>query len=188
MAYALDAGASIVAPHVDTVEQAQHVVRAVKFGSKHKGIRSAPPFRYVHHLTDAALEPQNGLWESLNNQAALMIQIETVEGIRNLDAILTEVFGIDAVWLGALDTRVSMSLPAGHGVRGTEPEWLEAADLFHSTVKKHNKPYAGFSFATGDELRKITSNMSMCMITADTTKLAEMMGELTAAKETLASK
>lgn len=188
MAYALDAGASIVVPHVDTVEQAQHVVRAVKFGSKHKGIRSAPPFRYVHHLTDAALEPQNGLWESLNNQAALMIQIETVEGIRNLDAILTEVFGIDAVWLGALDTRVSMSLPAGHGVRGTEPEWLEAADLFHSTVKKHNKPYAGFSFATGDELRKITSNMSMCMITADTTKLAEMMGELTAAKETLASK
>ena len=99
-----------------------------------------------------------------------MIQIETVEGTHNLDAILTNVPDIDAVWLGALDTRVSMGLPAGHGIRGSEPEWLEAAGLFHSTVKKHNKPYAGFSFATGDELHKITSNMAMCMITADTTQ------------------
>ena len=186
MAYALDAGASIVVPHVDTVEQAKHVVGAVKFGSKRNGMRSAPPFRYVHHLTDTPMEPQHGLWESLNNQGAVMIQIETLVGIHNLDAILSEVPDIDAVWLGALDTRVSMSLPAGHGIRGSEPEWLEAADLFHQTVKKHNKPYAGFSFATGEELRKLTANMSMCMITADTTKLAEMVGELANAKAMLA--
>ena len=116
-----------------------------------------------------------------------MIQIETVESIRNLDAILMNVPDIDAVWLGALDTRVSMGFPAGHGIRGTtELEWLEAAELFHSTLKKHNKPYVGFSFAFGDELRKITSNMAICMITADTTKLAEIMGALTGAKETLA--
>jgi 4-hydroxy-2-oxoheptanedioate aldolase len=188
MAYALDAGASIVVPHVDTVQQAKHVASAVKFGKKHKGIRSAPPFRYVHNLTDTALEPEHGLWESLNHQSALMIQIETLEGIHNLDAILTEVPDIDAVWLGAIDTRASMGLPSGHGIRGTEPEWLEAVEFFHATVRKHNKPYAGFSFATGEELRKITSNMAMCMIAADTTKLGEMMGELADAKETLAVK
>ncbi|KAK3938473.1 Pyruvate/Phosphoenolpyruvate kinase-like domain-containing protein [Diplogelasinospora grovesii] len=186
MAYALDAGACIMVPHVDTVEQAKHVVSGAKFGSKRNGMRSAPPFRLVHGLTDTAAEPERGVWESLNEQGALMIQIETVEGIRNLDAILTEVPDIDAVWLGALDCRVSMGLPAGHGIRGSEPQWLEAAEMFHATVRKHNKPYAGFSFATGDELRKLTANMSMCMVTADTTKLAEMFHELTAAKEALA--
>lgn len=77
MSYALDAGASIVVPHVDTVEQAKHVIGAVTFGSKRNGMRSAPPFRYVHHLTDTPMEPQHGLWESLNNQGAVMIQIET---------------------------------------------------------------------------------------------------------------
>ena len=178
MAYAIDAAASIVVRHVDNVDEARHIVSAVKFGKKHKGIRSASPFRYVHHLTDTALEAERGLWESLNNQAVVMIQIETLEGIRNLDAILTEVPDIDALWLGALDARASMSLPAGHGIRGTESEWLEAVELFHATVKKHDKPYAGFSFATGEELRKITSNMAMCMITADTTKLAAARGAL----------
>lgn len=79
-------------------------------------------------------------------------------------------------------------LPAGHGIKGVEPEWLAAVDEFHATVRKHNKPYAGFSFATGDALRQMTSNMSMCMITADTTKLAEMMGELAEARATLGPK
>ncbi|BDD59120.1 hypothetical protein MAP00_004357 [Monascus purpureus] len=187
IAYALDAGASIVVPHVDTVEQAKQVLSATKFGKRHKGIRSAPPFRYVPNLTDTALEPERGLWESLNNQAALMIQIETLEGVKNLDSILTEVPDIDIVWFGTLDARVSMGLPAGLSIQGDEPEWLDAVELFHSTVTKHNKPYAGFTFATGDGLRKATSNMAMCVITSDTTKLTEMMGELTAAREAVAA-
>ena len=185
MAYALDAGASIAVPHVDTAEQAKEIVRAVKFGKKHRGIRSAPPFRYTQGLTDMPMEPEIGFWESLNNQSALLIQIETLEGIHNLDSILTEAPDIDVVWLGALDARVSMGLPAGFGVQATEPEWLEAVELFQKTLRKHNKPYSGFCFAKGEELRKATSNMAMCVITSDTTKLAEMMGELGGAKETL---
>ena len=188
IAYALDAGASIAVPHVDTAEQAKYIVRKVKFGKKHKGIRSAPPFRYIEGLTNTALEPDNGFWESLNNQSALLIQIETLEGIHNLDSILTEAPDIDVVWLGALDARVSMGLPGGFSVQATEKEWLEAVELFRTTVRKHNKPYAGFSFGKGEELRKATSNMAMCIITSDTTKLAEMMGELGGARESLVTK
>src|SRR5271168_4206164 len=110
--YALDAGASIVVPQVDTVEQAKHIVSAAKFGAKHGGTRSAPPARLMPGLSDIPHDPSKTIWENLNEQAAIIIQIESLEGINNLDAILTEVGNhIDAVWIGSLDARVSMGLP-----------------------------------------------------------------------------
>ncbi|GJN71773.1 hypothetical protein PLICBS_005841 [Purpureocillium lilacinum] len=78
--YALDAGASIVVPQVDTVEQAKHVVSAAKFGSKQNGTRSAPPFRLIPYLTDMAYDSRNDVHKCLNDQAAIMIQIESLEG------------------------------------------------------------------------------------------------------------
>lgn len=53
------------------------------------------------------------VWQNWNDSAAIMIQIETLEGINDLDAILTEVPDIDIIWLGSLDARVSMNLKAG---------------------------------------------------------------------------
>lgn len=108
-----------------------------------------------------------------------MIQLESLEGMYNLDAILTEVPEIDAVWIGLIDARVSMGLPGGHGIRGTEPEWLAAVDHVLATVRKHNKPFSGFCLGkSGEEFRKATDHMSMCIIGGDTIKLAEMMDEL----------
>ncbi|BCS04000.1 uncharacterized protein AKAW2_70878A [Aspergillus luchuensis] len=178
MAYALDAGASIVVPQIDTVEQAKEARGAVKFGRKNGGHRSAPPFRYVHGLTDVPLDKDHSLWENFNRQSGFMIQVESLEGIQNLDAILTEVPEIDAVWLGTIDARVSMGLPGGHGIVGTESEWLEAVELFHKTMRKHDKPYSGFCLAKGDAFLKGKSHMSMCIVTGDTLKLGEMMGHL----------
>lgn len=69
------------------------------------------------------------VWMNLNDQAVIMIQTETLEGINNLDAILTEVPDIDVVWLGSwfgsLDCRINMNLPANFG-QGGEPKWLAA--------------------------------------------------------------
>lgn len=70
----------------------------------------------------------------------------------------------------------SMNFPAGVGVPEDEPEWLAAVKRFHAILRKHDKPYAGFSFATGDNLRMATEHMFMCLITSDAQKLAEMVG------------
>ncbi|MCJ1354732.1 MAG: hypothetical protein MMC33_004721 [Icmadophila ericetorum] len=137
--YALDAGASIVVPQVDTVEQAQHVVAAAKFGRK--GTRSAPPCRWLPGIGDIGLDPTRSIWENVNDQAAIIIQIESVQGAKNLDAILTAVGDqIDAVWMGTMDMRVDMGFD---GFWGPEPEFLEIVKDFEATLKKHKVPNTG---------------------------------------------
>ncbi|KAJ9630679.1 hypothetical protein H2203_001202 [Taxawa tesnikishii (nom. ined.)] len=78
-------------------------------------------------------------------KAAVTFQIETLEGIDDLDAILTAVPDVDACWLGTLDCRVSMNLPGNGGFGGTDPEWLDAVAKYTAVMKKHDKPMAGFA-------------------------------------------
>ncbi|KAF4465008.1 aldolase citrate lyase family [Fusarium albosuccineum] len=189
--YALDAGASIVIPQVETVEQAKHVVSSAKYGTKQNGTRSAPPFRLVPFLTDMAYDSSRDLYQCLNDQAAIMIQIETLEGINNLDAILTEVPDIDLVWLGSLDCRISMNLPANMGMGGDEKEWLDAREKFMSVLDKHDKPYAGFAFGTPpfgspEAIKKAAERMSLMIATADVVHLNALYQDLTQARELVA--
>ena len=110
--YALDVGASIIVPQVDTVEQAQDIVAAAKFGARNSGKRSAPPYRWLPNISMQHCNPSFSFWENQNQQAAVFIQVESLEGINKLDEILTAVGEhIDSVWLGNLDCRVSMGLP-----------------------------------------------------------------------------
>jgi 2-keto-3-deoxy-L-rhamnonate aldolase RhmA len=65
---------------VETVEQAKHVISAAKFGSKRNGTRSAPPFRLFPGVTDQPWQAGRDIFEALNDQAAIMIQIESLAG------------------------------------------------------------------------------------------------------------
>ncbi|KAL9113135.1 MAG: hypothetical protein Q9227_002747 [Pyrenula ochraceoflavens] len=183
--YALDCGASIVVPQVDTVEQAKHVVSAAKFGTKYNGSRSAPPFRLIPGLTDQAIDDKmvGGIHENLNHQAAIMIQIESLEGIRNLDAILTEVPDIDAVWLGTLDAKVSMNLPSNGGMGGNEPEWVEAVELYEKTMAKHDKPKAGFAMGPPEMMRMMGKGKSFVVTCADVLSFMSLGGDLKGAHD-----
>lgn len=145
-------------PQVTTVEEVKHIISATRFGAKRNGIRSAPPARFAPGFTGLPsgqpMDASLSLWENLNNQAAIIIQIETLEAINNLDAILTECGkDIDAVWLGALDVRVSMSLPDPFSANpgGKEPEWIAAMEKYESVLKKHNIPSAGMALAVAGE-------------------------------------
>lgn len=64
----------------------------------------ARTWRYTHR-------PYAIRFLKFNDQAAIIIQIESELGAQNLDAILAAVGDqIDAVWMGTLDMRVTMGL------------------------------------------------------------------------------
>jgi 4-hydroxy-2-oxoheptanedioate aldolase len=177
--FALDAGASIVLPQVETVEQAKHIVSAAKYGAKHGGSRSAPPFRLFPGLTDSPIKPEMSTFENQNFQAAIIIQIENEKGIDNLDAILTEVPDIDCVWLGSLDCRLSMGLA---GMGGEEPEWLAAVERYTSILQKHNKPISGLALGGPEQKAASGAGKSFVVPCADVLALLGHVEELKEAR------
>ncbi|MCJ1437470.1 hypothetical protein MMC27_006857 [Xylographa pallens] len=184
--YALDAGASVVIPQVETVAQAQHVLSSSKFGTHSRGTRSAPPFRLIPGVTDICHDAKNplGIHGNLNDAAAVMIQIETLEGIRNLDSILTEVPGIDAVWLGTLDLRVSMNLPGNGGMGGAEPEWLDAVKLYDDIMARHlGVAKAGFALAAMPNFEQMAHGKALVVMAADVMAFMSLMASLQSGRE-----
>lgn len=96
----LDAGAhGVIVPMVNTREQAEAVVRAVRYAPA--GSRSwGPVIAGMRH-------PDNRAWADAN--IACIPMIETVEALSNLDDILS-VPGIDAVYVGPADLSISLGL------------------------------------------------------------------------------
>ena len=149
------------------MEQAQHVISAAKYGGSIKGTRSAPPMRLIPGVSDIPMDQTKTFMHNVNQQAAIIIQIESFQGIKNLDAILTAVGDhIDSVWLGSLDCRVSMGFEAG-GLWGQEKEWLDAVALYESTLKKHNKPASGLVLGDPEAKARMARGRSLMFTTAD---------------------
>lgn len=181
--FALDAGASIVVPQVETVEQAKHITSAAKFGMKVNGTRSAPPSRWFPGMSDQKVDETLTFHQNLNRQAAIIIQIESLAGMKNLDAILTECGDqIDSVWLGSLDARISMDLPGG-GLLGQEPEWVEALAEYEAALAKHNKPASGLAFGPPNMKKALSRGKSLIVSAADTFALMGALGDLAQLRE-----
>ena len=178
--FALDAGASVVIPQVNTVAEAQHAVSSAKFGTRNLGTRSAPPFRLTPGVSNAPSDPSVTIFENLNRQAAIMIQIETLEAIDNLDDILTAVPDIDMVWLGTLDVRASMGLAS---MSGPEPEFLEAAARFGSILKKHNKPRGGIALGPPEVMKTTGKDNCLNFTAVDVMGLMGLADNLPAVKK-----
>ena len=102
----LDAGASgVQVPMVDTAEQARRIVAACKYpplGTRSSAF-TARAGGYTFHGGPAAIERANA-------GVAIILMIETVEAVKNLDAILA-VPGIDALFVGLSDLALSMGHP-----------------------------------------------------------------------------
>ena len=101
----LDIGAqTLLIPMVDTAEQAAQLAQAMRYppeGIRGMGSALARASRWQAH--------PNYIHEA-NAQACLLVQAETVEAMKNLDAIAATP-GVDGVFIGPADLSASMGFP-----------------------------------------------------------------------------
>jgi 4-hydroxy-2-oxoheptanedioate aldolase len=173
---ALDLGLmGVIFNGVDTREQALTAVRSMRYpqmkGTAHmepRGIRGSAPAlaAWMWGLNAEEYERHADVWP-LNPEGDLMaiLMIESVEGIQNLDQILS-VPGIGAIFLGA-GSDLSHSL----GVRPNNPELEAAFQTILKACKAHNVP-CGISPSTGPDIAKRVGE-GWKMIRTTTTAMAE---------------
>ena len=125
----LDIGAqTLVVPMIETADEAALVVAATRYPTR--GIRGV-----------ASATTRASRWNQIERYAqhadaemCVLVQVESVKGLRNLDAI-AKVDGVDGVFFGPADLAASMGLigrPADPAVRGAIAEGI-------ATVKRVGK-------------------------------------------------
>ncbi len=100
---ALDVGAAgIIAPQVNTAEQAADVVRMAKYApAGTRGVGLARAHRYGLRV--------NEYLQGANDRTAVVVQAEHITAVENIESIV-RVPGIDAVLIGPYDLSASMGL------------------------------------------------------------------------------
>jgi 4-hydroxy-2-oxoheptanedioate aldolase len=115
----LDAGAmSILVPYVQNAEEAARAVSAVRYpphGTRGvAGITRASRYGTVDHYTARA-----------DNEICLLVQVETAEALRNIEAIAA-VPGVDGIFVGPADLAASMGFPGNPGAAEVRAAILDA--------------------------------------------------------------
>ncbi|AXI47537.1 4-hydroxy-2-oxo-heptane-1,7-dioate aldolase [Sulfitobacter sp. SK012] len=100
----LDMGAqSLLVPYVQTVAEAENAVAALRYGPH--GVRG------MAGMTRATRYGKvDDYFAVAYDEMCLILQIETVQGLKNLEAIATTE-GVDAIFIGPADLSASMGLP-----------------------------------------------------------------------------
>ena len=160
----LDAGAAgVIAPLINTADQARQVVSAVKYPPE--GARGVGFCRANMYGLD--FDRAVG---SANQSTLVTIQIEHIEAVRNIDAIL-DVDGVDAVFIGPYDLSASM------GVMGQfdHPDMIAAQQRVLDACKAHSTaPGLHVVQPDADQVRRrIDEGYRLIAYSLDVTMLAE---------------
>jgi len=124
----LDLGAqTILVPMIETAEQAEEMVRATRYPPH--GIRGVATGR------GARWGRVENYWQQANDEMCLLVQVETVEGVKNLMDIAM-VDGVDGVFIGPSDLGAAL----GHLGDPTHPNVREAVAAAIMAVRAAGKP------------------------------------------------
>jgi 4-hydroxy-2-oxoheptanedioate aldolase len=123
---ALDAGAAgVQVPNINTADQAKSAVQAARF---HPG-GSRGVCRFVRAAKFGSM-PRAEYFKEANRQL-LVLQVEGLEGVKNLDAIL-DVPGFDVLFVGPYDLSQSVGKPGEINA----PEVRELVGVIAAKAKK----------------------------------------------------
>lgn len=128
MARVLDLGVEgLVLPQVKKAEEAEHIIRSTKYGPIGQ--------RGVSKPTNVTLFRNYGnldYYEWANRENLTVIQIESMEGVRNIDDIVS-VDGIDAIMIGPADLTMDMGIPG----QFNHPKVSEAYHIIMESCNNH---------------------------------------------------
>ncbi|MEX0762219.1 MAG: aldolase/citrate lyase family protein [Dehalococcoidia bacterium] len=128
----LDRGVmGILAPHVDTREQAEHIAKVTRFGPE--GERSFGTSRG----RDYGLSGKSAgeYMADFNREVTIAIQIETAQAVENIDSLL-EVDGIDMFTFGPQDLAQSLGRPGNPGAPEVTAAMKKVVDRVHDAGRK----------------------------------------------------
>lgn len=139
--WALDSGASgIVIPMVTSAAEMKQILSFAFYPPR--GKRSFGPFQASLAIpmdkkgdTDTRADTSSYV-ATLAKGIAIIPQIEDVEGLKNVDEILS-LDGVDAAFVGPFDLRASLGLQPSFD--GTEDIFVDAIDKILASTKKYGK-------------------------------------------------
>ena len=171
----MDSGAcGILAPMIDSGEDARRLVEAVKFpplGQRSWGPRAALPLSGLD--VSAYLKGANAMTQAI-------AMIETRAALDALDEILS-VEGLDGVYVGPSDLSIALSNGASLEPRGVAV--MSEAGRVVERAKAHGKYAAMFCFDGADARAMLALGFRLCTISSDQTLLrAAARSELAAAR------
>jgi 2-keto-3-deoxy-L-rhamnonate aldolase RhmA len=126
----LDGGAhGIVAPRIETIEEARQVARACRFAPRGQRSQTAMVPQLGMRPT-----PARELNPALDDAAVVQILLETPAGIANADAI-AELDGVDMLAIGANDFTAELGVPG----RYDDPRLRDAVATAAEACQRHGK-------------------------------------------------
>ncbi|KAF0645864.1 hypothetical protein FPSE5266_03825 [Fusarium pseudograminearum] len=129
-------------PHIQNAKQAEELVRLSRFPPM--GDRSYPPAALINKQQHKTPEGQT-TYDVWNNHAAVICQIEDLEGLENIEEIC-QVPGVDGLFIGTGDLRLCMGMATG-SLDGDEPAFVSALERIRDAARKNNLPMMGFGIS-----------------------------------------
>src|SRR5947209_1244909 len=167
--WVLDAGAwGVIVPMVNTREEALRAVDYAKYppaGTRSIGGAFGP---YGFGITDWP-----GYARVANDETLVIVQIESAQGLQNVDDILS-VPGIDVAFVGPNDLHAQLGLTPS--TEGAEPEFVEALERIKASARKHSLALGIFSKDGEAAAERVRQGFSMISVTSD---ISSMITEAT---------
>ena len=125
----LDLGAAgIMVPYVNSADEAEQAVQSLRYQPEGmRGVASSPPCSGFGQQFD-------DYYGQANDNLTLMVQIETVEAVKNADEIAA-VPGVDVLFVGPMDLSVSLGITK----QFKDPKLEECLDTVVAACRKHGK-------------------------------------------------